>query len=109
MRHPSVDPSTGYIIVSAKNSNIVYSGLSLRPDRMYDDFCFDFPSFLLLSALLPSFLPFSSTFSGVRMCHGYDLGVMSLQVKRDGIPYLVSTFPLGTITAVHVLLCFLPS
>ena len=36
-------------------------------------------------------------------------GIVRLQVRRDGIPQLVSTVPSRTGTAVHVLFCFLPS
>ena len=41
------------------------------------------------------------------MYHGRVPGVISLQVIRDGIPQLASTFPLRTGTAVRVLFCFL--
>ena len=70
-------------------------------------FLFVFLSVSFLFALV------SSSFSGVRIYHGYVPGIFSLQVIRDGIPHLVSTLPLRTGTAVHLLFCvcvfFVPS
>ena len=41
--------------------------------------------------------------------HGWVRGIIELQVTRYGIPQLVGTVPLRAGTALHALLCFLPS
>ena len=115
---PSVGPSSGHIIelIVPANSNLVPSGLGLRPECMMILFSFfSFFSFHFLSVpflFCPSLYnsPFSSSCSGVRMYHGYVPGVMSLQVIRDGIPQpVIVPLPLRTGTAVYVLfVCFLP-
>ena len=85
------------VIVPA-NSNLVPSGLGLRPERMLvfrviffpSLFSFYFPpSFLFLFPFLP-FLVYSF-FLAVRIYHGCVPGTISLQVIRDGSPQLVST------------------
>ena len=92
-------------------------GTRLRPERMHDGclFCFFF-SFFCFHILSVSFIfcPFfalrcsivllPSSFSGVLMYHGYVLGVISLQMIRDGMPQVaIAPLPLRTGTAVHVL------
>ena len=54
--------------------------------------------------------PFESSFSGVRMYHGYSLGVISQQVIRDRVlQVVIVSLPLRSGTAVHALFVFLSS
>ena len=100
----SVGPSPGHIIglIVPANSNLVPSGLGLRPERMLVvvPVSFLFLSFSCLFALLWHLL-----FRVYVFTHGYVPGIIWMQVIRDGVPQLVSTFLLRAGNAVHVV-CF---
>ena len=113
---PSVGPSHGHIIrlIVPANSNLVRSGLGLRPARMYEVFCFIFLSFLFFSfsffARIRPFSPFfltvlsKSSFLGVHMYHGYVAGVISQHVIRDRVRQVVIVpLPLRTGTAARTI------
>ena len=104
---PSIGPSTGNILglIVSVNSNLIPSGLGLRPERLFVLVSFFFLFFLLFPfcffPLCPSF------FSGVRMYHGYVPDIIALQVIRDGIRQFVGIVPLRAATAMQVLFFFL--
>ena len=103
----SVGPSAGHIIglIIPTNSNLVSSGLGLRPERMFVLFCFVLFCFLHLSFFFVLFFSFLfSSFFGCT-CHGYVPDIIRLRVVRYGTPQLVSTVPFRTSTALHVLFC----
>ena len=121
----SVGPSPGHIIglIVPANSNLVPSGLGLRPERMlifasffvsfFSSFSSLFP-FSLFPVLVPFFCPsFQSFVFGVgiyTIYHGYVPVLISLQVIRDDIPRLaIVSFPLRTGTAVLLLFCLFSS
>ena len=121
---PSVSPSYGYVIglIVPANSNLVPSGLDLRPERMsisvscYYSFhaflSFPFCFVLFFALFCPSFCSsLSSSISVVRIYHRWVPGVISLQAIRDGIPQLIiGPFPLRTGNAVLLInLFFFPS
>ena len=83
----SVGPSPGHIIglIVPANSNLVPSGLGLRPDRMHDDFGFVclFLSFFVLSRSVYFLFCayFLSSFSGVRIISTVGLCLASFLCK----------------------------
>ena len=99
---PSVGPSAGHIVglIVPANSNLVPSGLGLRPERMFVSFHF---SFLSLPFCVFPIWPSQPPFPGIRIYHGYVPGIVSAQVIWDGTPQLASAVPLRTDTAVHAL------
>ena len=91
----SVGPPAGHItgLIVPANSNLVPSGLDLRPERKLVVILFSF-LFLSASVLFPFLVVFFFGCTFIPWYHRYVPGIIWLQVIRDGTPQLViAPFP----------------